>query len=376
MIIFRYLTREIFASLSAIVGVLLLIFLSNQFVRYLNQAASGKFAGAFLLHLMAIEIPHLLAVLLPLSLFLGILLAYSRLYADNEMTVLNASGLSQQKLLALTLPVTLVITLIVGVLTLWLNPQLLAYRDQLIMQSGTALALETTLPGRFRQANDGKRVLYIESLSPDKKRMQNIFFAQLNKNDDHTTVPLWSVFTAQSGSETIDPKTGQKYFVAVNGRRYQGTPGTKDFQIIQYGTYSIHIGNQTADISDQQETFPTARLLRPARDAADKAELITELEWRLSLPLSAVLLTLLAIPLSRIKPRQGRYAKLIPAILIYATYTNLLLFARNWVMDGKIPLFFGLWWIHALLLLLILFIWANQTGWRNMLPFLTFGQKK
>lgn len=366
MIIFRYLSREIFAALSAITSILLLIFLSNQFVRYLNKAASGKFAGGVLLHLMAIEIPHLLAMLLPLGLFLGILLAYGRLYSDNEMTVLNTCGLSRKQLIKFTLPIAGFIALIVSILTLWLNPQLLASRDQLIMQSGTALALETTLPGHFRETGDGKRVLYVESISPDRKRMLNLFYAEQDKKNDANGFKPWIIYTAASGMETIDPKTGQKYFITENGHRYQGIPGTKDFQMIQYKTYAIRIGNEATDLSDQQETFSTRSLFRTPKNHDEKAQLITELEWRLSLPLSAILLALLAIPLSHVKPRQGRYAKLLPAILIYATYANLLLFARNWVMNGTVPIGFGLWWIHGLLVILIILIWINHLGWHTI----------
>lgn len=361
MIIFRYLTREIIASLCAVTGILLLIFLSNQFIHYLNQAASGKFAGNVLVHLMAIEIPHLLAVLLPLGLFLGILLAYGRLYSDNEITVLTACGLSRSKLIALTLPLTLVITIIVAMLTLWLNPKLLVARDQMIMQTGTALALETTLPGQFRESDDGKKVLYIESVSPRQKLMKNVFFAQ---HEDNVAQPTWTIATAQSGYETTDIKTHDPLLVATKGYYYKGLAGNKDFQITKFGSYTMEMGHQAADLSDAQETFSTAKLLTPA-NKTERMQLLTEFEWRLSLPFSAILLMLLAIPLSKLKPRQHRYTNLLPAILIYATYVNLLLFARNWVMDGIIPLYLGLWWIHALLLLVTALIWINQTGWRT-----------
>jgi lipopolysaccharide export system permease protein len=366
MIIFRYLTREIFAALSAITAILLLIFLSNQFVRYLNQAAAGKFAGTLLLQLMAIEIPHLLAVLLPLGLFLGILLAYGRLYADNEMTVLSACGFSRLQLIGYTLPTAFFIAIIVGILSLWLNPKLLADRDQMLMRSGTALELQTTLPGRFQQANNGNQVFYAQSLSADHLHMQNLFFAELNKNSTNPAIPIWTIVTAQSGYQLVDHKTGDQFFVATEGRHYKGIPGDKDFQVMRFGSYTLRLANQTADLSDQQETFPTKALLASTSDITKKEELIAELEWRISMPLSAVFLTLLAIPLSRVEPRRGRYAQLLPAILIYATYTNLLLVARNWIMHGTIPLVLGLWWIHVLLLVGITCIWSYQIGWRTL----------
>lgn len=347
--------------------VLLLIFLSNQFVRYLNQAATGKFAGNVLLHLMLIEIPHLLAVLLPLGLFLAIMLAFGRMYSDNEMTVLTSCGLSQTRLTSLVLPFALLVVVVVTALSFWINPKLLAYRDQLIMQSGTALELQTMLPGRFRQANDGKQILYVQSISSNKKQMQNIFLAQLDKSSKEG-IPSWILITAQSGYQMTDPVTGQQFLVTNNGKRYQGVPGSKDFQIIQYDNDQIHIFTQSADLTNEQETYPTPKLFEKSTDKTKHDALMTELEWRFSLPLSALLLTLLAIPLSQVKPRQGRYAKLLPAILIYATYINLLLVGRNWVSHGEIPPVIGLWWIHGLLILIILGIWINQNGIRSFFP--------
>ncbi len=371
MIIFRYLTREIFAAMCSIAGILLLIFLCNQFVRYLNQAALGKFAGSVLLSLLAIEIPHLLAVLLPLALFLGILLAYGRLYSDNEMLILNSCGLSRIKLTTLTLPIACLVAAIVALLSLWLNPQLLVYRDRALMQTGAALVLQTTLPGQFQESDDGKRVLYVENTSSDHQHMQNLFFAQLDDAPQSATLQPWVIVTAQSGYQIKDPKTGTQFFVTTNGRRYQGTPGNKDFQIAQFGSYKLPINNEVRDFSHAQETFTTKDLLRPTNNPDEKMARIAELEWRLSLPLSALLLTLLAIPLSRVKPRKSKYSQLLPAILIYATYVNLLVFARNWVMGGSIPLSLGLWWIHALLLILIILLWISQAGWGNTWKMIT-----
>ncbi len=372
MIIFRYLTRELLTALCAITGILLLIFLSQQFTRYLSQAATGKFAGAILLRLIGIEIPHLLGRLLPLGLFLAILFIYGRLYADNEMTILTVCGISRSKLTLLTLPTTLVVFLIVSLLSLWLTPQLLTYRDRLLAQTGTAIQLETTLPGRFQEASGGQRIFYVESISSDHQHMQNLFMAQLATNSQPDR-PDWIIVTAKEGYQVIYPTTGDRFFVTTDGRRYQGTPGQNDFKIIQYGQYGIRIENHVADISAQEETQPTSALWRPVKN---KHLAYSELQWRLSMPLSALLLTLLAIPLSRVKPRFGRYAQLLPAILVYILYANLLLVGRSWIEQGIIPAHIGLWWIHGLLLLVITTIWLWQTGWQTLrILFLQYKQR-
>lgn len=367
MIISRYLTRELSVALCAITGILLLIFLSNQFTRYLSKAATGKFASAILLRLIAIEVPHLLGILLPLGLFLAILLIYGRLYADNEMTVLTVCGISRTKLVWLTLPTTFAVIFIVSVLSLWLTPKLLSYRDHLLAQTGTAAQIETTLPGRFQAARGGQRIFYVESISPDRQRMQNLFMAQLATDSDPAN-PNWIIVTAKDGYQTVHPVTGDRFFVTSSGSRYQGIPGQNDFKIIKYGSYGIRIESHVADVNKEEETFSTSALWHATKD---KALAQSELQWRLSMPLSALLLTLLAIPLSRVKPRFGRYAQLLPAILIYIFYANLLLIARRWLEQGTIPLHLGLWWIHGALLVVTLIIWLRQTGWQTLRVLIT-----
>jgi lipopolysaccharide export system permease protein len=360
MIIFRYLNRELAAAMSAITGILLLIFLSNEFTRYLSHAATGKVSGGTVLRLMLIEVPHLTGLLLPLGLFLAILLTYGRLYTDNEMTVLSACGLSRLKLVSLTLPITGLVMVIVATLSFWLTPHLMVYRDQLLAQTGSAMALETLLPGRFQETNNGNQVFYVESVSPDKQRMQNIFMAQLDTSaPTDAVITPWVILSAAGGHQLLDPKTNDRFFAATTGRRYHGIPGSKDFEIIQFDEYRARIEKHVADVANEQSAMPTLALWHAKKDIPEAA---SELQWRISAPISALLLVLLAIPLSRVKPRQGRYAALLPAILAYIVYANLILVGRNWIESGNLSPTLGLWWIHGLMLLTIILLWVKQTG--------------
>lgn len=361
MIVFRYLSKEIATAVSAVTGILLLIFLSNQFVHYLSRAATGKFGGGMVVHLMIIEVPHLLGLLLPLGLFLGILLSFGRLYTDNEMTVLSACGLSRAKLVMFTLPVVLTVVVIVAVLNLWLTPQLMDYRDHLLAQTGTAMELEATLPGRFQEANGGQQIFYVESMSPDKQSMQTIFMAQLPTNNNNPVILPWTILTAESGYQTLDKKTGDRFFVAVNGRRYLGIPGNKNFQIADFNQYRARIESRVADVGAQQDAMTMLALWQSYQQ---KVESASELQWRFSMPMSVLLLALLAVPLSYVKPRQGRYAALLPAILTYIIYANLLLLARNWMEAGNISPVLGIWWVHGLALLAVILAWWRRIGWR------------
>ena len=364
MILFRYLNREVFASLCLITSLLFIILMSNEFVHYLNQVAGGKFAAHILWQLIVLESPRFLAILLPFSLFLAILFTYGRLYADYEMTTLNACGFNLGQLARLTLPLTLLLSLMVAFLNLWLNPELLSYRNKLLAQTGTAIELETVQPGSFQQTKTGHRIIYVESISGDHKSVKNIFMAQTNTNELFSTVTPWAILSANSGYQIINPRTNEPFFVAVNGRRYQGTPGGKEYYITQFANYAIRIDSHTGTINNPQESLSTLALWRA--DKPNKPSFFSELQWRLSAPIATLLLAFLAIPLSRVNPRQGKFLHLLPAIIIYILYLNLLLFGRNWIENGSISYQWGLWWIHGLLVIIIWLAWCRTLGWNRV----------
>jgi lipopolysaccharide export system permease protein len=352
VILSRYLTREVFGSLLAVTFILLLIFLSNQLVRFLSYAAAGKMASSILLQLLGFEIPYLLALLLPLGLYLGIILAYGRLYADNELNVMQASGLSQKQLMKTTSYFTVAITALVLVLMLWINPYIAVKKGRAIAESLSAEnVLAAIMPGRFQASSDGRRVVYVESVSRDRKVADNLFFAdQVKVPEEENTPSWWSVVSAVRGYQTIDRETHKHFLVAEDGNRYEGIPGQNDYKIINFKIYLVQIPGMSMDNFHQQtEAIPTSTLLTQYADPMSAAEL----QWRLSIPLSAFLLSLLAIPLSHVQPRQGRYSMLFPAILIYVVYVNLLFVARNWVEQKSVSIMLGMWWVHILFLLIV-----------------------
>lgn len=359
MIILRYLAKEIYTTLIAVTGILLLIFLSNQFVRYLSEVAAGKFAVAMITKLMVIQIPHLLGLLLPLGLFLGILLSFGRLYADGEMTILSACGVSRIKLSRMTMCLALLITVIVASLSLWLSPQFAAYNNLLLAQAKAAPVIDIIMPGRFLASSDGRRIYYVENISRDHQSLKNIFVAEQPAENSHGA-SNWSVISAALGYQSINPAQGGIHQLVVeDGYRYQGTAGNNEYRILRFGKTILRLEEPPAYARKDQDAKPTSALWRSGM----KNRLnIAELQWRISLPLSVLLLTFLAIPLSRVQPRKGKYSQLFPSILIYIFYANMLFVARAWIESGKINPMLGLWWLHALLFLLATTIWMVQSG--------------
>lgn len=367
MILFRYLSREVTLTLSTVTSILLLTFLSNQFARFLGKAAGGTFASNLLMRLFIVEVPHLLSILLPLGFFLGIVLAYGRLYADNEMTVMNVGGLSHTRLIKYTLPLAGLIMTIMSALCFWINPHLLAYRNNLLAQTGTAVQVQLITPGRF-QTLDNEQVFYVEQVSPDRRYMHHIFVAKIDNTPNKNGIVSSTILTANNGYQTVSPKNGDRFFVTTHGQRYTGKPGQNDFEIMQYDEHGLRIESHIAAGASEVETMSTSALWHADKN---RAAALGELQWRFSLPFSILLLALLAIPLSRVKPRHGRYTQLLPAILIYVCYGDLLLIARNAVQHGSLNPALGLWGVHGLLLIVIAIVWLRELGWKRLKQLIT-----
>lgn len=358
MIVFRYLSRELLATLSAVSAVLLVIIMSGRFIKYLSQAAQGQLDPGVLFMIMGYRLPGFLELILPLGLFLGILLAYGRLYLDSEMTVLAATGMSHKRLLAYTLAPAALVAVLTAWLSLGLAPQGVAGQMRILNEQDALTEFDTLVPGRFQAMRDGSRVTYAESLSADRGQLSGVFITEkrLRSGSDAKDKkdPGIAVLVAEKGRQQIQAD-GSRYLILENGYRYDGNPGQADYRAIKYDTYGVLLPKpEVSSEIGEREAIPTRELI-----GSDDPRHQAELQWRLSIPLLVFVVTLLAVPLARVNPRQGRFLKLLPAILLYMAYLSLLIAARGQLDKGKIPMALGLWWVHGLFLLigLGLFLW-------------------
>jgi lipopolysaccharide export system permease protein len=264
--------------------------------------------------------------------------------------------MSQQRLFVITLfPATLV-ALVVAWLSLSLAPQG-ANQFQLLLNKQDALTeFDTLEPGRFQALRDGTRVTYTEQLTDDRVNLAGVFISQKNTNSDQKDRGI-SVLVAEKGRQEIRPD-GNRYLILDNGYRYDGNPGQADYRAIKYDEYGVLLPKP--DVSDEvtDRDAMSTRSLLDNEDPRSRAEL----QWRLSLPLLVFIVTLMAVPLSRVNPRQGRFLKLLPAILLYMAYLTILIAARGALDKGKIPHALGLWWVHGL----FLFIGLGLLYWEPM----------
>lgn len=354
MIINRYIIKEVLLTLFAVLAVLLLIFMGSFFARFLGFAAEGFISNSIVLDLMGLKTLSALNVMLPFSLYLSVLIAFGRLYKDSEMTALSASGIGIGSVLQPILQVSIVFMLIVGALSFYISPWALDKVLQLQEQTEAKAQLDGIVSGQFAQLkSERKPVFYAESLSDDKKSMNNVF-VQI-REPDNTLV----IYSASSGYQTDEDATGERFFVLNNGRRYQLTPGDNqvNIQVYKKSAFRIEEKGVVTKSRDKNET-PTASLLAKY-ELAD----IAELQWRVAMPLSALLLPILAALLSRTSPRQGRFSKLFLAIIIFIFYNNALGLSRSWIESRELSPVIGLWWTHCLLVILIIHLYARHSGW-------------
>ncbi|WP_207063371.1 LPS export ABC transporter permease LptF [Motiliproteus sp. SC1-56] len=339
MIIFRYLSREVLINMMAVTFVLLIIIMSGRFIKYLAEAAAGELSANVLYGLILLRIPGFLELLLPLGLFIGILLAYGRLYLENEITVLRACGMSHHRLLLITLGPTVAVALVVAFMSLWATPWGSQRVEAILLEQEQVTEFEALVPGRFHETEDGRRVTYAEGLEEERTRLAQVFLAgRSGKPDD----PRLGVVMAESGRQSVDPETGVRYLVLENGHRYEGVPGQADYRRVDFGEYGVKIERTPVlERVSKVETLPTGRLL-----GSEEIDHQAQLHWRLSLPVLCLVVSVLAVPLSRVNPRQGRFARLLPSILIYLLYISILTSVRSALEKGDLEQVAALWWVH------------------------------
>lgn len=355
MLIFRYLAKEVFITLASITTILMLIFMSNQFVRYLNRAASGQIPLTIIMKLMMLELPNLISLLLPLGFYMALLIAYGRLYAESEMTVLRACGYGPLQLLKHSYIMAGVVSLMILFIMMWGSPKIAIERAKLLRTTGIQTVIQTVIPGHFTAVSQGRLVFYVESMHRNHKEANNLFLAMQDiKNNNFQ----WKILWADKAYAQTDPQTHEEYLVLKQGKEYEGSPGQANYQIAEFDIYKARLPHPKVMVDSDIRTAPTANLLPFLNSDVRKA---AELQWRLAVPIMVLTLTLAAIPLSRVNPRSGKFAKILPGILLYILYANLIFIGRDWIIAQKTPLWLGLWWVHLLILMIgALLLWRNR----------------
>jgi len=351
LIIFRYLVRELSGTFFAVTLVLLMIIVSGRLIKTMASAAAGEVSMELILLALLYRMPSFLEIIIPLALFLSILIGYGRLYAESEMTVLTATGFSDKKLLGYSLIPAAFMVLVVALFSMYLSPLGAQKTEDLYLEEAKLTEFELLAPGRFQSAPGGSRVTYTESLSSDKQQMNHVFIADGD-----------ALILAQRGTQYVSPETGSRYLELHEGRRYDLTPGSAELQILDFQRYGVRMAEEQPERRKlRKEAVPTQDLF-----GSDNPQHVAQLHWRLSLMMLVPVGTLLAFPLSRVNPRQGRFARMFPALMLFMVYVSMLAGLIGLVEKGRVSPYLSLWLVHLLFLLLALtfFLWPAFKRWR------------
>lgn len=341
MILYRYFAKEIFVTMLSVASVVLVISMGWRFSGYLNEAARGVISSDVLFLIMAYRLPGFLELIAPVSFFLAIMLTYGRLHVDSEMVILETSGLSPAKLMTMTIVLSLVVMAGTASITLWLKPLGEKKVETLLKAQRDLTEFDTLAPGRFQTLRSGKRVTYTESFS-DSGELKNVFINEYKVSNAHGAKDVVTL-VAESGENVVD-ETGNRFILLKNGMRYSGVPGSPGYQVIKYDQYGQLVARAKAPAMNRRRAaIPTLELF-----SMETLAHVSELHWRISIILMIPIIAVMAIPLSRVNPRQGRFTRLVPGLILCFLYVICLSAGRGAIEKSQLPKEAGLWWIHGI----------------------------
>lgn len=352
----RYLLRQLVTSTLAVAFILLLIAVGGTLADVLSRVARGRLPADLLFSLIGLRLVDALTILLPLAVFLGVLLAYGRMWRDSEMAVLQASGVSVRGLMRPLAIFVLPLTVLLALVSFWLAPASVRLAQHMTAEANRSLIVAGLEAGRFVDLPGNNGVLYVARMSDDGTRFEHMFVESERQGEDGRT--RIDVITANSGFLYHDANGQDRYLALQDGFRVEGIIGQDDFRLMRFERNDIRLPEADRDDGD-------TKVKRAARNAvllaSDDPLQRAELHWRLSSPLSALVLVLLAVPLARTDPRAARYARLLLAVLCYLVYANFIGLGRSWLGQGDMPLWLGLWWVYLPTVMLALWLlWRGE----------------
>jgi lipopolysaccharide export system permease protein len=340
MIFKRALRQELNFTTGVVFMVLVTLVLTNLMIRVLGNAASGTANPKDALVLIGLGMINYLPILLTASVFVAILMVLTRWYKDSEMVIWQSAGISLLKILRPILNFTAPIAVAIAVLSIFASPWASEKSATIKQRFQQRDDISMLAPGQFRESSGNNRVFFIESMNPETDVIKNVFVTDFGKERQLVAV-------AKEGF-IQNLQTGEKQLILETGRRYEGTPGNTDFRITEFDKYTVKLEDKVVDpIINGPRTLPAWVLIQDLNKAH-----LGEILWRIGLPLMVFVFAIIAIPLSYMDPRKGRYTALIMAVLLYFTYSNLLKLMQAWVSTGKLSFSIGWWLLHVVIALI------------------------
>ncbi len=347
----KYILREWFWTSIAVSIVLLIVLLGAFIGEMLNDIADGRMPVGLMSVQLLLHLPETLGNIIPLAGFIAIMRVLGRLYRDQEMAVMRSSGFGWKQLLkplfALIAPLAAVLLL----LGLSITPKSTQMAEQQLEEAFRSAAVWGLQPGKFHQLRHGNLIIYTEAIEQDGAELRNIFIKQRDAGREQ-------VWVAQTGRYWMDEETNDRYLTLENGKVVDVAPGQLNLRVLNFERNDLRLPEPEVKKRKKVKlkSKPTSELF-----AENDLASIAEFQWRLTPAIMIVVLGLLAVPLSHSEPREGRGVRIVLGILVYFLYGNFLYLCRSWIAEGILPPYIGMWWVHALFLIISL-IWIRQQG--------------
>jgi lipopolysaccharide export system permease protein len=330
----RHLNREIMAVFLVTLALLLLVAVGGRFIGYLQEAAMGKFTGTTVLTIIGLRLPEFLQLVAPFALYVALLLTLGRMYAEQEMVVLQTAGLSTVRLLVWVSGSVVIIVGLVAALAWVLTPLSQRVLLDFVTQQRAQSEFETVNPGVFHTYDYGRRVTYSQDISADRRVLYDVFISQ--RLETGATVNIW----AQSATQAVDERSGSRFLILNDGRRYEFSIDSMDVRSMAFKQLSQRL--ETVDKRRARLDVEAAPMQSLGSDPLSRAEW----HWRVALPLFTLIGAVLAVGISRVQPRQGRFARVLPGMLVMLVYYLALVVNQNALREEDVPADVGLWGVH------------------------------
>ena len=357
-IISKYLLKILVVFFIAIFFIIGLIIFGNQFVLTVQESVEHGIPIQELMPIIGFNMLRDLPVILSLSFFLSIIISISQLYKSSEAVVMNSIGIGDKSFIHLIQPVVMLLFLLVFFLTIYAVPW--AKQQKSIAEDETVNASEFSFitEGKFESFKNGEIVFYAsESSSVDNAGEQNMeeIFIYLSKSDS----PI--VVLASEATKYTDSNNESIYLRLKDGVRYEGLPGDENVNILNFDKYDLEIVSgevqKTLSSFSEIEEKTSIDLLLDGGLLAN-----AEIQWRLSQPISILILSIIGVLLGKTSPRTGKGVNLLFGVIIFMLYNNTLLVAKNSIESGQLNPFIGLWSIHILLILAVIIFYHFRQG--------------
>ena len=338
MIIRRYLVKQVVSTSLVVIALLTLIMMGGRLIKYFGVAAQGRLDASILFSIIGYRLPEFLTLIFPLGFFIGLMLVFGRMYVDHEMAVMNGSGISRHQLARLLIPMTVIFLAIQSFLMMWASPWGLRQFEALTTSQAVRTGFDLVRPKEF--ISSGPYTIYAGDLSDDRRNLKDIFFYQRAEKEGKPDV----IILAKEATRVEMQNDAASVVDLTEGRRYEIYPGKARYSQAEFQSYRLRLENdaEAKFESAEVEALPTSKLWKNRQDPV----VASELGWRIFVPFSIVVALMLSVALSEVSPRQGRYLKLFPALLIFASLIVALMAVKTRISKGEMDI-----WIYPVILL-------------------------